>query len=127
MMRALWSAALAFLPGLALAADGAISTWVSGAGPSAKTYVLKARGTTCTGVVCGPCDDPSTVFRIAEGRAADDTHALTRVDGEGTLMATVKSLPAPKTPRLDAALSRPAASPNRTSPSSCATATPCGA
>jgi hypothetical protein len=115
MTRALLCAALTFVPGVAVAADGAISTWVSGAGPSARTYVLKARGTTFTGVVCGPCDDPSTVFRIVDGRATDDTHAsfsivggatpstitLTRVDGQGTLLATVNSLPAPKTPRLD--------------------------
>ena len=115
MTRVLLCAALVFVPGVAVAADGAISTWVSGAGPSAKTYVLKARGTTFTGVVCGPCDDPSTVFRISDGRATDDAHAsfsiaggaapstitLTRVDGEGTLAATVKVLPAPKTPRLD--------------------------
>ena len=117
MTRALLCAALVFVPGVALAADGAISTWVSGAGPSAKTYVLKTRGTTFTGVVCGPCDDPSTVFRITDGTATDDTHAsfsivggaittpskitLTRVDGEGSLEATVKSVAAPKTPRLD--------------------------
>ena len=98
------------------AADGAISTWVSGAGPSAKTFVLKARGTTFTGAVCGPCDDPATVFRI-EGTASDDTHAslvmfggpaatppamaLTRVDGSGTLAVTVKSVPAQKAPQLD--------------------------
>jgi len=99
------------------AADGAISTWTSGAGPSAKTYVFKARGTTFIGTVCGPCDDPSTVFRVADGAAIDDGHAafsivggdsrasstltLTRVDGEGSLVAVVKSLAAPKTPRLD--------------------------
>src|SRR5262245_6522879 len=115
LARVLFCAVLVFVPGVAMAADGAISTWVSGAGPSARTYVLKARGTTFTGVVCGPCDDPATVFRIIEGSAADDTHAsfsivggsapptitLTRVDGVGTLNATVKSLPAPATSRLD--------------------------
>jgi hypothetical protein len=101
----------------AAAADGAISTWTSGAGPSAKTYVFKARGTTFVGTVCGPCDDPSTVFRVADGAAIDDGHAsfsivggdsaapstitLTRVGGEGSLVATVRSVAAPKTPRLD--------------------------
>src|SRR5262245_21399479 len=115
MMRALLCAALIFVPAVAAAANGAISTWVSGAGPSARTFVLKTRGTTFTGVVCGPCVDPATVFRIVEGRATDDTHAsfsivggsapptitLTRVDGDGTLTATVKSLPAPPGARLD--------------------------
>jgi len=101
----------------AAAADGAISTWTSGAGSSAKTYVFKTRGTTFVGAVCGPCDDPSTVFRVADGAAIDDGHAsfsivggdsispstitLTRVDEEGSLVATVKSVAAPKTPRLD--------------------------
>jgi hypothetical protein len=115
MTRSLFCAALIFVPSIAIAADGTISNWVSGTGPSAKTFVLKTRGTTFTGVVCGPCDDPSTVFRIADGVATDDTHAsltivgaalppaitLTRVDGDGTLTATVKSLPAPPAPRLD--------------------------
>src|SRR5712691_12192213 len=96
------------------AADGAISTWMSGTGPSAKTYVFKTHDHTFIGAVCGPCDDPSTVFPIAGGTATDDTHAsfsivggkgmpskisLTRVDGEGSLEATVKSVAAPKTPR----------------------------
>lgn len=116
MKRVWFAAAFIVAPSLAFAADGAISTWVSGAGPSAKTFVLKARGTTFVGAVCGPCDDPSTVFRV-EGTASDDTHAsmsilggegrtpstitLTRVDGDGTLAAAVKSVAAPKTPRLD--------------------------
>jgi hypothetical protein len=115
MTRALLCAALMCVSDVAFAADGAISTWVSGAGPSAKTYVLKTRGTTFTGVVCGACDDPSTVFRITDGITTDDTHAsfsvvgpataskitLTRVDGQGTLVATVKSQPAPRTQRLE--------------------------
>jgi hypothetical protein len=117
MMRVWLAAVFIAVPSLAAAADGAISTWVSGAGPSAKTYVLKARGTTFIGAVCGPCDDSSTVFRIADGTAVDDRHAsfsivggdgtapstitLTRVDGEGSLVATVKAVAAPKTPRLD--------------------------
>jgi len=108
-------AAVLFVPRVAVGADGAISNWVSGAGPSVKTFVLKSRGTTFTGVVCGPCDDPSTVFRIADGVAMDDTHAsftivggvlpqtitLNRVDGAGTLTATTKSVAAPKAPGLD--------------------------
>jgi len=51
----------------AAAADGVIGTWMSGAGPSAKTYVFKTYDNTFIGTVCGPCDDPSTVFRVAEG------------------------------------------------------------
>jgi hypothetical protein len=100
----------------AAAADRVIGTWMSGAGPSAKTYVFKTHDNTFIGTVCGPCDDPSTVFRVADGTVTDAGHvsfsivgggpaastiALTRVDGEGALVATVKSVAAPKTPRLD--------------------------
>ena len=99
------------------AADGAIGTWMSGAGPSAKTYVFKTHDNTFIGAVCGPCDDPSAVFRVADGTVTDAGHvsfvivggdgpaaatiALTRVDGDGSLVATVKSVTAPNTPRLD--------------------------
>ena len=116
-MRALIAIAIVATLGLPVfAADGAISTWMSGAGPSARTYVFKTHDHTFVGAVCGPCDDPSAVFRIADGAATDDTHAsfsivggkgtpskltLTRVDGEGSLEVTVKSVAAPNTPRLD--------------------------
>ena len=99
------------------AADGVIGTWMSGTGPSAKTYVFKTHDNTFIGTVCGPCDDPSTVFRVADGIVVDAGHvsfsivggagpaastiALTRVDGDGSLVATVKSVAAPQTPRLD--------------------------
>src|SRR4051812_20504745 len=115
-MRVWLAAVLIAAPGLAFGADGAISTWASGAGPTAKTYVLKAHGATFVGAVCGPCDDPSTVFRV-EGTASDDTHAslaifdgksgkpsavtLTRVDGDGMLAAALKSVAVPQTSRLD--------------------------
>ncbi|HET9830393.1 MAG TPA: hypothetical protein VFP91_01730, partial [Vicinamibacterales bacterium] len=102
----------------AAAADGVISNWMSGTAPSAKTYVFKTHDNTFIGTVCGPCDDPSTVFRVADGVVLDATHVsfsivggnggpaastigLTRVDGEGSLMAIVKSVPAPTTARLD--------------------------
>ena len=106
-MRALIAIAIVATLGLPVfAADGAISTWMSGAGPSARTYVFKTHDHTFVGAV----------FRIADGAATDDTHAsfsivggkgtpskltLTRVDGEGSLEVTVKSVAAPNTPRLD--------------------------
>ncbi len=98
------------------AVDATISNWTSGTGATAQTYVFKTRGSTFTGVVCGPCDDPSTVFRIADGVRLDDTHVtfsiagtaigsttvrLTSVDGPGVLEATVKYVPQPKTGRVD--------------------------
>ncbi len=101
----------------AAAADGIITTWMSGAGPSAKTYVFKTHDNTFIGTMCGPCNDSSAVFRVADGAVADATHvsfsivggngaatstiALTRVDGEGSLVATVRSVAAPATTRLD--------------------------
>ena len=79
--------------------------------------MLKTRGNTFTGAACGPCDDPSAVFRIADGVVIDAGHvsfsvvgdagtapstlALTRVDGDGSLVATVRSVAAQNTPRLD--------------------------
>jgi hypothetical protein len=90
------------------AADSVIGTWMSGAGPSAKTYVFKTHDNTFIGTVCGPCDDPSTVFGVADGTVTDAGHVsfvivggdgpaaattvLTRVDGDGSLVATVKSV-----------------------------------
>jgi len=113
----LFVAALMAVPGLARAADGAIGTWMSGAGPSAKTYVFKTSGNTFIGAVCGPCDDASAVFRVADGVVTDAGHVsfsivggaatapstivLTRVEGEGSLTATEKPMAAAKTPRLD--------------------------
>ena len=101
----------------ALAADG-LSTWTSGAGPAAKTYVFRTEGDKFLGAVCGPCDDPATVFRVAsgtvtdaghvsfsivggDGRAAPSTMALTRVDSHGAVSASVRFEAAPRSPRLD--------------------------
>jgi len=120
-VRALLTVALAGTFGVSLfAADGLSGTWTSGAGPAAKIYVFKAQGDRFIGAVCGPCDDPSTVLRIADGVVTDPGHAtfsivrdaggtqpiaptvtLTRVVGGGApgstpLVATVASL-APET------------------------------
>jgi hypothetical protein len=101
----------------AAAADGAITTWMSGAGPSTKTYVFKTHDKTFVGATCGKCDDASAVFRVADGVVTDATHvsfsivggdgpatstlSLTRVDGEGAMVATVRTVAAPKTAGLD--------------------------
>jgi metal-dependent amidase/aminoacylase/carboxypeptidase family protein len=114
MIRVLLAAALMAVPGLARAADGVSGTWVSGAATAAKVYVFKMQGDGFIGTVCGPCDDPSTVFRIAsgtiaaaghvsfsivgEGKASSSPVTLTRVVGEGTLTATVKTETAPTAP-----------------------------
>jgi hypothetical protein len=56
------------------AADSVIGTCMSGAGPSAKTYVFKTHDNTFIGTVCGPCDDPSTMFRVADETVTDAGH-----------------------------------------------------
>jgi hypothetical protein len=100
------------------AADG-ISTWTSGNGPAARTYVFKMDGGRVIGVVCGPCDDPSHVYRIT-GRAASDADrlslsvigadsswlppqaTLTRVDGDAKpVSASISYLPPQTSPSLD--------------------------
>jgi hypothetical protein len=57
-----------------LAADGISGTWSSGAGQADQTFVFRVQGNVFIGIVCGPCDDPATVFRIADGRIVDPQH-----------------------------------------------------
>jgi hypothetical protein len=64
--------ALLALPLPAAAADYLSGAWTTGSGPDARTYVFKVKGDTFYGLVCGPCDDPSAVFRIEDGRIVDD-------------------------------------------------------
>jgi hypothetical protein len=51
----------------AAAADGVIGTRMSGAGPSAKTYVFKTHEQHVHRHGVRPLRDPSTVFRVADG------------------------------------------------------------
>ena len=55
----------------ALGADGISGTWATG-GPEPRTFIFKASGARFAGVACGPCDSPSSVFRIDDGRMLDD-------------------------------------------------------
>jgi len=97
------------------AAEYGLDTWTSGSG--ATIYVFKSVGDTFVGAACGPCDDPTTVVRIAGGTAASPGHvSFAIVGGKGpsttstitlkhagddkTLVATVKSEAEPQTPRL---------------------------
>jgi hypothetical protein len=57
-----------------LAADGISGTWSAGAGPADQTFVFRVQGNAFIGIVCGPCDDPATVFRVADGRVVDAQH-----------------------------------------------------
>jgi hypothetical protein len=57
------------------AADLMSGTWVAGNGPEARIYIFKVSGDRFTGIVCGPCDNPASVFRIEDGQIAGDDRA----------------------------------------------------
>ena len=59
----------------AQAADLVSGTWTTGDGPTAQVYVFKVIGDRFTGIVCGPCDNPASVFRIEDGRVLDENRA----------------------------------------------------
>jgi hypothetical protein len=99
----------------ASAADYQLDTWTSGSG-AATTYVFKSQGDTFVGAACGPCDDPATVVRIVGGTTTSPGHvSFSMIGGKGpsttstitlkhagddkTLVATVKSEPAPQAPQ----------------------------
>jgi len=57
-------------------ADDLISgTWTAGDGPAARVYVFKVSGDRITGIVCGPCNDAASVFRIEDGRLLGNDRA----------------------------------------------------
>ena len=57
------------------AADLVSGTWTTGEGSTTRVYVLMVSGDRLTGIMCGPCDDPASVFRIEDGRILDADHA----------------------------------------------------
>jgi hypothetical protein len=91
------------------AADGVIGTWMSGAGPSAKTYVFKTHDNTFIGTVCGPCDDPSNVFRVADGTVTDAGHVSFLIVGRdgGSIRRCSGSCPTRCAPDLRAVSADP--------------------
>jgi hypothetical protein len=78
----------------AMAADGISGTWSTGPGPNEQTYVFRVQDNRFIGMVCGPCDDSATVFRIDDGRVLDETRlsfAVVRAGRSRDLItATVK-------------------------------------
>jgi hypothetical protein len=94
MRSAVAAGALVLSVATAFAADGVSGTWMSGDGPSAQVYVFKLQPAGFIGAVCGPCDDPSTVFRIADGTVIDAariTFSIVR-DGQTTPAASTVTL-----------------------------------
>jgi hypothetical protein len=67
------------------AADLMSGTWTTGDGPDARVYIFKVSGDRFAGIVCGPCDDPASVFRIEDGRIAGGDRAtfFIRYDSSG--------------------------------------------
>jgi hypothetical protein len=57
------------------AADLVSGTWTAGEGPATRIYVFKVSGDRLTGIMCGPCDDPASVFRIEDGRIVGEDRA----------------------------------------------------
>jgi hypothetical protein len=58
------------------AADNLSGAWTAGIGPGTQTFVFKAQpDNRFFGVVCGPCDEPASVFRIDDGRIISDDRA----------------------------------------------------
>jgi len=72
---ALWAACVVLSASGLEAADLVSGTWTAGDGTAARVYVLKASGDRLTGIMCGPCDDPASVFRIEDGRILDGDRA----------------------------------------------------
>ena len=74
-----------------LASDGISGTWSSGAAAGDQTFVFRVQGNAFIGIVCGPCDDQATVFRIADGRVVDPQHVTFSVvhDDGGPLFKQV--------------------------------------
>jgi hypothetical protein len=58
------------------AADLLSGTWTAGDGSDVRTYIFKVSGDRITGLVCGTCDDPASVFRIEDGRILDANQAV---------------------------------------------------
>jgi hypothetical protein len=57
------------------AADLVSGTWTAGDGSATRVYVFKVVEDRLTGIACGPCDDPASVFKIDDGRIVDAGHA----------------------------------------------------
>ena len=101
---AFWAACVVLSASGLEAADLVSGTWTAGDGTAPRVYVLKASGDRLTGIVCGPCDDPASVFRIEDGRILDGDRAtfFIRYDAGGPAFRRY----GPYRERVDASLAR---------------------
>jgi hypothetical protein len=88
----------------AQAADLMSGTWTAGDGTAMRVYVFKVSGDRLTGIMCGPCDDPASVFRIEDGRILEGDRAafFIRYDAGGPAFHRY----GPYRERVDASLAR---------------------
>ena len=86
------------------AADLVSGTWTAGEGAATRIYIFKVSDDRLTGIVCGPCDDPASVFRIEDGRILDADRAtfFIRYDTGGPAFRRY----GPYRERVDASLAR---------------------
>ena len=100
-LSAMW---LALSASGAQAADLVSGTWTAGRGSTTQVYVFKMSGNRFTGIMCGPCDSPATVFRIEDGRLLDEEHAtfFVRYDENGPAFGRY----GPYRERVDASIAR---------------------
>jgi hypothetical protein len=67
------------------AGDLVSGTWTVGEGAATRVYIFKVLEGRLTGIMCGPCDDPASVFKIEDGRILDADQAtfFIRYDTDG--------------------------------------------
>jgi hypothetical protein len=53
------------------AADDISGTWMTTSGSNVQTFIFKVKQDSVIGLVCGPCDTPTSVFKIEDGKVLD--------------------------------------------------------
>jgi hypothetical protein len=101
---ALWAACVMLSSSGLQAADLVSGTWTASEGTAARIYVFKVSGDRLTGIMCGPCDDPASVFRLEDGQILDADRAtfFVRYDTSGPAFSRY----GPYRERVDASLAR---------------------
>ena len=74
------------------AADLVSGTWTATDGTATRVYVFKVSGDRLTGIVCGPCDDPASVFRVEDGRIVGEDRATFSIRSGATRQRVDASL-----------------------------------
>jgi hypothetical protein len=101
---AFWVACVALSAPSLQAADLVSGTWTVVDSSATRVYVFNASGDSLTGIMCGPCNDPASVFKIEDGRMLDADRAIffIRYDTGGPAFRRY----GPYRERVDASLAR---------------------